>query len=124
MSCARPSHVGMDMKSRTKTLLRELWLLLACAGLLPAAADGADPATAPAPRPKIAVLPFSGASAAEQKLAERMRFALAQKLSNDANGGGQFDRIDSVTVDNTISALQIPWSTSSGKVPADDDLQK
>jgi hypothetical protein len=49
---------------------------------------------------------------------------VAQKLSNDANGGGQFERIDSVTVDNTLSALQIPWSTSAGKLPDEEDIQK
>lgn len=100
-------------------------LLLSLLPLISYAASPAPPATTQAAlKPKIAVLPFIGASAAEQKLAERMRFALAQKLSNDASGGGQFDRLDSVTVDNTISALQIPYATSSAKLPDDDDLQK
>ena len=85
-------------------------------------------ATAPSSPKTLAVLPFVGGTDAEKTLAERMRFAVSQKLSNDANGGGAFNRVDNVQVDQTISALQIPWGATEpgGAVDwaADDDMQK
>ena len=109
------------MKYLHQTLLGAA--LLAASALPLRAAD--PPASQPAvSKPKIAVLPFIGADDKEKKLADRMRFAVAQKLSNDVNGGGTFDRMDSVAVDNTISALQIPWQGNNGALPADEDIQK
>jgi hypothetical protein len=36
----------------------------------------------------LAVLPFTGADAKEKNLAEKMRFAVSQKMTNDADFGG------------------------------------
>jgi hypothetical protein len=86
------------------------------ASLLPAARIRA--ADDPAPKKKtLAVLPFIYSTAAEKNLAERMRFAVSAKLSRDGN----VDRTDTVEVDQTLSALQIPWST---EMPAEDDIAK
>ena len=73
----------------------------------------------------LAVLPFFAASDKDKPLAEKMRFAISQKMSNDANGGNQFDRLDNVQVEQLISALQLPWETyTSDTLPSDDDTQK
>ena len=88
---------------------------------------GAEATSAPADaahKPTLAVLPFVGRTDKEKALAERMRFAVSQKLSNDANGGGGYDRLDNVQVEQTISALQISWGATDGKLPADEDIQK
>jgi len=69
----------------------------------------------------LAVLPFLATDPQEKKLAERMRFAVSQKLSNDADGGRRFDRMDNVKIDQLLSALQIPWSTA---LPPNDELEK
>jgi hypothetical protein len=84
-----------------------------------------QPATAPK-KPTLAVLPFVAANgdAKEKDLAERMRFAVSQKLSLDMNAvaaNGIYDRLDNVQVDRVISALQINFAKS---LPDDDELQK
>ncbi|HUO08833.1 MAG TPA: hypothetical protein VM008_11070 [Phycisphaerae bacterium] len=98
--------------------------------LLLATTAAADPATQPH-KTTLAVLPFFSASDKDKPLAEKMRFAVSQKMSNDANGGnggggaGQFDRLDNVQVEQIISALQLPWETyTPDNLPGDDDLQK
>jgi hypothetical protein len=107
----------------------------ACALCLCTAAIHAAPLSAPSPasapasqphKPTLAVLPLLGGDAKEKALAERMRFAVSQKLSTDTEGrtaGGAFARMDNVQVDNTLSALQIPWS-SSAKPPAEEEIQQ
>jgi TolB-like protein len=77
-------------------------------------------------KPTLAVLPFVPLTgdAREKDLAERMRFAVAQKLSSDLNAvaaNGTYDRLDNVQVDQIISALQISFAKS---VPDDEELQK
>jgi hypothetical protein len=77
-------------------------------------------------KPTLAVLPFVaiGGDAKEKDLAERMRFAVSQKLSSDMNavaGNGAYDRMDNVRVDQLIAALQISFTKS---LPDDDDLKK
>ncbi len=52
----------------------------------------------------IAVLPIAGSSQPEQALAEKVRFALSQKISRD----GAYDRKDNTDIDDAVSALQIP----------------
>ncbi len=64
---------------------------------------------APATRngePSLAVLPFIGHSAAAQRLARHMRFAVAKKISRN----GHVKRISDHRVNMMISALQISWS--------------
>jgi hypothetical protein len=81
------------------------------------------PTPAPATQPKkptLAVLPFTAADAKDKPLAERMRFAVSQKLSTDQNAAtaaGPYDRLDNVAVDNTLSALQL--SATEPLDPAD-----
>jgi hypothetical protein len=85
---------------------------------------GADPGGGK--KPTLAVLPFLADSAKEKALAERMRFAVSQKLSTDTEGrvaGGAFDRMDNVQVEQTISALQISFA-GAGKGPSDDEMQQ
>jgi hypothetical protein len=103
-----------------KRIVTSAVVLLLMRGMVARGEDA--PATA-AVRKTLAVLPFVGGTDAEKALAERMRFAVSQKLSNDANGGGAFDRVDNVQVDQTISALQIPWGATADGA-ADDDMQK
>jgi hypothetical protein len=88
-----------------------------------AAAAIAAGAPAPAKKTTLAVLPFTTAAsdAKAKKLAEKMRFAVSQKIANDASfggGGGAIDRMDNVKVEELISALGIPWET--GDIDADD----
>jgi|GEM_PF-1519092 len=83
--------------------------------------------TAPAPKPTLAVLPFVGVDAKEKQLADKMRFAFSQKMSNDADGGGTYNRLDNVQIDQTISALQIIFngkSDGTGGLPDHDELTK
>ncbi|MCL2647682.1 MAG: hypothetical protein FWD61_11850 [Phycisphaerales bacterium] len=76
----------------------------------------------------LAVLPFFGGDEKEKQLAEKMRFAVSQKLSNDADGGGRFDRMDNVKVEQIISGLQIPWAAGGaagpGTLPESDEIEK
>ena len=68
-------------------------------------------------------VPLTG-DAREKDLAERMRFAVSQKLSSDMNAvaaNGTYDRLDNVQVEQLISALQISFAKT---LPDDDDLQK
>ena len=109
-------------------------LLLATIASL-AATTPATPTTAPATnaatvpttqkkKPTLAVLPFLSGTDAE-KVAEKMRFAVSQKLSTDTNAstaGGAFDRMDNVQVEQVISALQITWSAE--KPPDENDMQQ
>jgi len=81
-------------------LIPSLGLLAGLAAL--AATPAPPPATAPAKK-TLAVLSFSGTDAASRDLADRMRFAVSQKLSRD----GAWDRKDNVEVDNAVSALQV-----------------
>ncbi len=88
----------------------------------------AGPATAPSTAPHkatLAVLPFVAADAKDKPLAERMRFAVSQKLSTDMNAkaGGAYERMDNVEVDGVISALQIPWDAAD-KTPGEEDIQQ
>jgi len=88
-------------------------------------AQSSKPATAPQ-KPTLAVLPFVPLTgdAAEKALAQRMRFAVSQKLSSDMNAvaaNAPFDRLDNVQVDQVISALQISFAKAP---PDDDELQK
>src|SRR5271170_4425870 len=91
--------------------IRRSACLLAALAIAPLSHPGrADvPVTTPH-KTTLAVLPFIAVTEKEKALAERMRFAVSQKMSNDANGGGQFDRLDNVQVEQIISALQIPWA--------------
>jgi hypothetical protein len=94
--------------------------LLALVALLRADPPASQPHTT-----TLAVLPFLAASEKDKPLADKMRFAVSQKMSNDANGGNQFDRLDNVQVEQLVSALQIPWETYTPEnLPSDDDLQK
>ncbi len=81
----------------------------------PLSVHAADPS--PKVQKTVAVLPFIYTTDAEQKLAERMRFAVGAKLSRD----GAYDRMDKVQVDEALSALQIPWST---EMPAEEEIAK
>lgn len=67
----------------------------------------------------LAVLPFLASTPAEKKLADRMRFAVSQKISNDAKGGAtaNIDRMDNVQVEQVISALQMVWDGGGGRLP-------
>ena len=90
------------------------------ANLVLLAALGAGPASGPATAPAkktLAVLAFSGTDAASRELADRMRFAVSQKLSRD----GGWDRRDNVDVDNAVSALQITIDQSE---PSTAELEK
>ncbi len=98
-------------------------LLIAVASLCAQGADPPPPQSQPK-KPTVAVLPFVGGNESEKTLAEKMRFAVSQKLSNDADGGNKYDRLDNVQIDMAISALQIPWQGNAGKLPDDDDIQK
>jgi hypothetical protein len=85
----------------------------------------ADPPASQPHKTTLAVLPFFAASEKDKPLADKMRFAVSQKMSNDANGGNQFDRLDNVQVEQLVSALQLPWETYTPEnLPSDDDLQK
>ena len=89
-----------------------------------ASSSRAEPTSQPH-KTTLAVLPFFAASEKDKPLAEKMRFAVSQKMSNDANGGNQFDRLDNVQVEQLISALQLPWETyTPDTLPSDDDAQK
>jgi hypothetical protein len=74
----------------------------------------------------MAVLPFTPSSdaAKEKEFAAKIRYAVGQKLSADANGveaNGVYDRKDNVEVDNLVSALSI--SFAPGKGPSEEDMQ-
>jgi TolB-like protein len=90
-------------------------------------AQSSKPATTTAPKkPTLAVLPFVALTgdAKENDLAERMRFAVSQKLSSDTNAvaaNGVYDRLDNVQVDQFISALQISFAKT---LPEKEDLQR
>jgi hypothetical protein len=105
-----------------KKSLTTVTLLMLLTAIRAPAQDASDPAPLPT-RKTLAVLPFVGGTDAEKALAERMRFAVSQKLANDANGGHTFDRLDNVQVDQTLSALQIPWGATADWA-AEDDMQK
>jgi hypothetical protein len=94
--------------------------------LVALACSGAEGPKEVAKKPTLAVLPFVGGSSAEKALAERMRFAVSQKLSTDANAvteGGPYDRLDNVQVDNVVSALQLSFA-SPDKLPDEGELQQ
>jgi hypothetical protein len=102
---------------RMKTFIFPLTLLAGVAALsLQTTGVHADGQAAPKKK-TLAVLPFIYNTDAEKKLAERMRFAVSAKLSRD----GSYDRTDTVQVDQTLSALQIPWST---EMPGEEDITK
>jgi len=111
MLCTMTSSFHSRFALRWAPRVSRFAFCLLIASLLLAAA----PATQP--KPTVAVLPFLYTSPAEKKLAERMRFAVSQKLSRDGN----VSRTDTIEVDQFLSALQIPMSTD---MPSDDDLQK
>ncbi len=56
--------------------------------------------------PSFAVLPFIGSGSAAQRLARRMRFAVAKKMSRN----GHVKRVSDHSVNMMISALQLSWS--------------
>ncbi len=58
------------------------------------------------PEPSLAVLPFIGNSPGAGRLARRMRFAVAKKMSRN----GQVKRVSDHSVNMMISALQLSWS--------------
>jgi len=90
--------------------------------LIPLAHAQTKPATTPK-KPTLAVLPFVPLTG-DTVLADRMRFAVSQKLSSDLNAvaaNGTYDRLDNVQVDQLISALQISFAKAP---PDDDELQK
>ncbi len=117
-----------EMKpKRTQKTQRNILYLSLCALWLISSASGQTSKTATAPKkPTLAVLPFVPLTgdAKEKDLADRMRFAVSQKLSSDINAvaaNGTYDRLDNVQVDQVISALQISFA----KTPPDaDELQK
>jgi len=108
------------------------WALFVLCGVAPVwAGDVSASQPGDGKLPTLAVLPFVGGDAKEQKLAERMRFAVSQKIVNDADfgkGPNQFSRMDNVKVEEMISALQIPWaaggSGGAGTLPDEEDLEK
>jgi hypothetical protein len=83
--------------------------------------------TSTAPKkPTLAVLPFVavGGDAKERDLAERMRFAVAQRLSSDMNGvagKGAYERMDNVQVEQLVSALQMSFAKA---MPEEEELQR
>jgi hypothetical protein len=83
-----------------------------CAGIGARGVFADTAATVPA-HSTLAVLPFAYATPEERELAERMRFAVSQKLSR----AGQFERKDDVEVDQMMAALEI----SAGQAISDDD---
>src|SRR5437879_1891642 len=92
--------------------------LLACIVVLSLRTAGVQAeGAAQAKKKTLAVFPFIYRTGAEKQLAERMRFAVSAKLSRD----GSYDRTDTVQVDQTLSALQIPWST---EMPSEEDIAK
>jgi hypothetical protein len=56
--------------------------------------------------PSLAVLPFVPATRSAKTLAQRMRFAVAKKLSRN----GHYKRVADHNVNMMIDALQIPWT--------------
>src|SRR4051812_21623617 len=65
-------------------------------------------------KPTLAVLPFvpSSGDTKDREFAERVRVAVAQKLSSDMNANaanGAYDRMDNVQVDQLVSALEISF---------------
>ena len=92
--------------------------------LVASAAAQSKPATSTAPKkPTLAVLPFVPLTG-DTVLAERMRFAVSQKLSADMNAvaaNGTYERLDTFQVDQLISALQISFAKAP---PDDDEFQK
>ena len=80
-----------------------------------AAAHQADTQRA-ATKQTLAVLSFIAKGDADKALAEKMRFAVSQKMGRDP----RFVRDDNVEVDQAISALQVTLDTW----PSDDDLEK
>ena len=93
-------------------LLLRLSLVCVCLGLSVANSLAAD-----APKKQtLAVLPFVPAKPADQTLADKMRFAVSQKMSREGN----YDRKDNVEIDQAISALQIVMS----EMPSDDELDQ
>lgn len=101
--------------------LCSLWLISSASG------QATKPVTSTAPqKPTLAVLPFVPLTgdAKEKDLAERMRFAVSQKLSSDMNAvvaNGAYERLDNVKADQFISALQVSFAKA---LPEDDDMQR
>ncbi|HTV49145.1 MAG TPA: hypothetical protein VMG59_11950 [Phycisphaerae bacterium] len=100
---------GLGVKKLILTLF--VWILMGlfCSSLYAQvnAAGGANSSTPAAPT--LAVLPFVPSDpndASMEDLAERMRFAVDQKISRD----GHFNRTDDHDVDAMISALQLTWT--------------
>jgi hypothetical protein len=129
---AAAAFLESAMEACMKAFLISLAVLAGlAAGAAPAHAADEKPPAASAPaqkKPTLAVLPFVGSNDKEKELAEQMRFAVSQKIVNDADGGGKFDRMDNVQVEQMISALGIPWaaggSAGPGTLPDADDLEK
>jgi hypothetical protein len=112
----------------TKTIcanLRNLRTILVVAAF--AAPVWAQTQSAPAPKKlTLAVLPFvpTATDAKSKDLAERMRFAVSQKLSTDTNAitaNGPYSRLDNVQVDQLISALGLSFLPT--REPSRDELQ-
>jgi hypothetical protein len=109
-----------------RTLVPCLLLTLA---VLAAAQTATGPGPAGAKKPILAVLPFValGGTSQERDLAQRMRFAVSQKLSSDMNAvaaNGAYDRLDNVEIDQLVSALEISFAGGSKGTPDDEDMQK
>ncbi|HEY4329270.1 MAG TPA: hypothetical protein VGN88_06010 [Phycisphaerae bacterium] len=90
------------------------------------ASAAASAATTKAKKPTLAVLPFVALTGdtKEKDLAQRMRFAVSQKLSSDMNAvvaNGTYDRMDNVQIDQLVSALEISFAKA---MPDDDEMQK
>jgi hypothetical protein len=94
-------------------------ILLVCPRVYAQSADSSSSTSAAENNPTLAVLPFipsDPSDAAMEDLAERMRFAVDQKISRD----GHFNRTDDHDVDAMISALQLSWSAPV----SEDEIQQ
>jgi len=116
-------EIGPENKMTKKPVARFVFFLalifFSCAWVYTqfSAADGSNPSTTSTPT--LAVLPFVPSDpndAVMEDLAERMRFAVDQKISRD----GHFNRTDDHDVDAMISALQLSWTAPVG----DDEIQQ
>ena len=107
--------------------LRHLWTVFAITSVVNAAHAQSRPAAQTrTKKPTMAVLPFvpSSDAAKDKDFAAKVRHAVSQKLSTDANNvevNGIYNRTDNVVVDNVVSALML--SFAPGKTPSDDEMQ-
>lgn len=118
----RAEHFAGWSVSRHMRMAR--WIAAAVVGMVGVGvvALGAGPAATGAgsgagKKITLAVLPFVYKTDAEKALAEKMRYAVREKMSAD----GRWDRKDQVEVDQTISALGVVFSDG---LPEDEDLKK